>query len=85
MNNQGTAIYCKCYDAKRMHYKILGSITAEGYLEVMRKNKYDGQHGTAAITQIKVTEFIISCNNCNFKKEFKISQAVNLPAQYESL
>lgn len=68
------AIYCECYIYKYHRYKILGSITSEGYLEIMRNHENK--------TIIDAPEFTIQCKDCGFKKEFKI---VNVPNIYNPI
>ena len=67
--NMGTAIYCDCYIEEYQRYKILGSITFEGYLEIMRGHKNK--------TVIEVGEFMIMCKECGFHKYIKINKPVN--------
>ncbi len=74
--NEGTAIYCNCYIAEYARHKVLGSITFEGYLEILRGHKNK--------TILQAGEFMILCKECGFKKYIKISKAVNWPALYEN-
>lgn len=76
MDNAGKAIYCNCYIEEYKRYKILGSITAEGMLEILRGHKNK--------TVLQTGEFMIFCKVCGFKKYIKISEAVNWPVPYEN-
>jgi hypothetical protein len=68
----GKAIYCDCYIPEYDRYKILGSITNDGILEILRGHKNK--------TLIYFGEFMIYCRACGFKKYIKIeSMAVNQP------
>ncbi len=68
----GQAIYCQCYVPEFDRYKILGSITSEGLLEILRGHKNK--------TVLEVHEFFIQCKDCGFSKYIKIeSMAVNRP------
>ena len=60
----GHAIYCDCYIFKYKRYKVLGSITYEGFLEIMRN--HDNK------TVVQAHEFTLKCNSCGFSKSFKI-------------
>ena len=71
MNNQvlsnsplGHAIYCDCYIFKYKRYKVLGSITYAGFLEIMRN--HDNK------TIVESHEFTLKCNSCGFSKSFKL-------------
>ena len=71
MNNYlGKAIYCDCYMPEYDRYKILGSVTQDGFLEILRGHKNK--------TVIFVQEFLIECRICGFKKYINLgSMAVN--------
>lgn len=72
----GQAIYCNCYLPEYDRYKILGSITSEGIVEILRSHKNK--------TLIETHEFMISCKECGYKKYIQIkSMEVNRPANYE--
>lgn len=72
----GQAIYCNCYVAEYDRHKILGSITANGILEILRGHKNK--------TIIETHELLISCESCGFRKHIRIeSMAVNRPT-YET-
>lgn len=66
MNDQGEAIYCKCYIPEYNRHKTLGSITAEGLVEVLRGHKNK--------TIIAMTNFVIFCPVCGFSKSFNLKQ-----------
>lgn len=68
----GKAIYCKCFIPEYDRYKILGSITSEGYLEILRGHKNK--------TIIEIREFVIHCKECGFKKYYSINETVNWSA-----
>ena len=61
----GQAIHCDCYIFKYRRYKVLGSITSEGLLEIMRNHENK--------TTIESHEFTLICHTCGFKQEFKIN------------
>ncbi len=68
----GQAIYCECYLDEYQRYKILGSITDDGFIEILRGHKNK--------TVIQTHELMISCLTCGFKKYVVIeSMAVNRP------
>ena len=70
------SIYCKCYFEKYGRYKMLGSVTDQGMLEIAR-----GNHN---FTYVKAEEYYINCADCGFSKYIKNeSTAVNRPAEYE--
>ena len=70
INYLGKAIYCDCYIPEYDRYKILGSITSEGFLEILRGHKNK--------TVLFVQEFMIECTICHFKKYINLgSMAVN--------
>lgn len=72
-NLLGQAIYCDCYIPDYKRYKVIGSITAEGILEILRSHENK--------TYLQVQEFIISCEHCGFRKYIKLeSMAINRPA-----
>ena len=54
------AIYCECFITEYGRYKILGSITDQGKLEVLRGHKNK--------TIIANGRFLISCRQCGFNK-----------------
>ena len=69
----GQAIYCNCYLEEFDRYKILGSITAQGVIEILRGHKNR--------TVIETREFVITCPVCKYTKYIKIeSMEVTRPA-----
>lgn len=72
----GQAIVCNCYLTEFDRYKVLGSVTSEGFLEILRGHKNK--------TIIETQQFLIRCQDCGFTKFVQIkSMAVNQPAIYE--
>jgi hypothetical protein len=69
MNDLGKAIYCDCYIPEYGRNKILGSITAEGLVEILRGHKNK--------TVLEVTNFIIGCPVCGFSQVFNLKYAKN--------
>lgn len=69
MNNQ--AIYCDCFIPDYKRHKILGSITSEGFIEILRGHKNK--------TIIEAREFMIKCEDCGYSKFIKLNVAVNWP------
>ena len=72
----GQAIVCNCYIKEFDRYKILGSVTSAGFLEILRSHKNK--------TIIETEHFLIKCQDCGYTKFVQIkSMAVNQPASYE--
>ena len=63
-NELGKAIYCECYLEEFDRYKILGSITDTGILEILRGHRNK--------TCLEVGEFLIMCRSCGFRKYIKL-------------
>ena len=75
-NNLGKAIYCNCYLTRYNRYKVLGSITDQGMLEVLRPHENK--------TIIETQEFFIKCRDCGFTKYIQIkSMELKHPTDYE--
>ena len=72
----GQPIYY-CYIEEFGRYKMLGSITSEGFLEVLR--------GHQNLTVIQVKEFFIQCKTCGFKKYYNLeSEMINQSQHVQS-
>jgi hypothetical protein len=67
-NISGKAIYCDCYISEFKRYKILGSITDQGVIEILRGHRNK--------TIIQTTELLISCPQCNYQKLINLSKVV---------
>ena len=65
----GQAIYCDCFTPQLNRYKVLGSITSEGLIEILRAHKEK--------TVIESAEFIIACQDCGYKRHIKLGQSYN--------
>lgn len=73
-NTLGQAIYCDCYIPEYKRYKILGSITYGGLIEIVRPHKNK--------TIIHAQELMLECIECGYKRYIKIdheNEAVNQP------
>lgn len=72
-NTLGQAIYCDCYIPEYKRYKILGSITDLGLIEIVRPHKNK--------TIIHAQELMLECIECGYKRFIKIkeNEAVNQP------
>lgn len=66
VNDLGEAIYCNCFIPEYGRHKILGSITSEGVLEILRGHKNK--------TIISMTNFVIYCPVCGFSKSFSLKK-----------
>lgn len=60
MNELGKAIYCECFVPEYNRHKILGSITSEGVIEILRGHKNK--------TIISTLKFLMSCPDCGYSK-----------------
>jgi predicted nucleic-acid-binding Zn-ribbon protein len=68
----GKAIYCNCYVLEFNRHKILGSVTDQGVLEILR-----GHKNKTTITGIS---FVIRCPDCGYSEFLNLqSMAVNQP------
>lgn len=70
---QAQAIYCNCYSDKVGRYKILGSITAEGYFEVLRAR--------GSRTLIQAGNLHVYCPECQYSR-FLALKSSDKPASY---
>ena len=74
----GKGIYCYCIVPKSTWNKMLGSVTVQGHLVILRP------HNNMSI--IETEAFSISCPDCHFTFTGvlpSMSMGVNRPAQYD--
>lgn len=77
MNEVSIAIFCNCLVPNETNrYKVLGSITSEGYLEILRGHKNK--------TIIEVAECMIACRECGYKKYINLRNVVDNRPVYET-
>ena len=67
---KGKAIFCECFISEFGRYKILGSITDQGFVEILRGHKNK--------TIIETKEFLISCRDCGYRKFINLDVSMAL-------